>query len=90
MTDPGWYGSSTVRIWAAGFVQAIARPRAAYDSAHFRLRGLRGDAVYKVTDIDTPEKGTRLTGKELMNSGVAIQINAKPQVAILTYQRIEQ
>ena len=71
-----------------GVVQAFRRTRNEEAQRSFPLRGLDPDAPYQVTDFDvgTPKK---MTGKELMEQGLPVQIQARPGSAIMVYRKIE-
>jgi alpha-galactosidase len=69
-----------------GMVQAFRRDECGEAKATFKLRGLDPAATYEVTDLDvgTPAK---ISGKSLMEDGLAVEIKDKPGAAILTYKK---
>lgn len=70
-----------------GIVQAFRRAESVYETARFKLRGLTADASYEVADLDRP--GARiLTGRELMERGLAIDIENRPDAVVLVYKRV--
>ena len=71
-----------------GLIVALRRPRSPYESARFVLHGLEPAATYAFTDLDTP-KTARLTGAELMKSGLPIAIAAQPGSALVTYNKVD-
>ncbi|MDB5324836.1 MAG: Alpha-galactosidase [Phycisphaerales bacterium] len=68
-----------------GVVQAFRRPDSAYAAARFKLRGLDPAAQYRVTDLDHPDHVKTLSGRELADNGLDIQLNSAPSAAVLTY-----
>ena len=73
-----------------GFVQAAVRPDANFDLGRFRLFGLDARATYLVSDIDAPEKETKISGKELLAQGLTIKVEKKPAAPILVYKKGNQ
>ena len=71
----------------AGFVQAFRR-FCADDFLRFRLRGLDPDARYTVTDLDRNEPRV-VTGRELIDPGLRVEIANRPGAAIVTYKRVQ-
>lgn len=90
----GW--SAEADVWMAwqfdrpedgsGIVQVFRRPKSPYESARFRLRGVSPDATYKVRDFD--EAGERrVTGREMLEKGLLINVPDRPGAVILRYER---
>jgi alpha-galactosidase len=71
-----------------GLVQAFRRDRSPYVSAQFKLRGLNANARYRVANLDAPE-AKEMTGRELMEQGLAVRITPQPGAAIVTYQELK-
>jgi len=71
-----------------GLVEAFRREKTEEGSQVFRLSGLDPAAKYEVIDLDvgTP---TILTGKQLMEDGLRVEIKSKPGAAAITYKRIK-
>ncbi len=69
-----------------GIVQAFRRAKSNEPTKVLRLGGLDPAKTYAVTDLDagTP---TRMTGKELMEQGLTVRIDAKPGAAVLRYEK---
>ena len=68
-----------------GLVQAFRRGD---ESVHtHRLSGLDPAARYAVTNFDI-EGSTEVSGKELMEQGLKVEINDKPGAAVIVYRRI--
>ena len=70
-----------------GCVQAFRRPDSSFEAARFKLRGLDAGTSYVVTDLDRPNETVTLTGKELMEHGLLINIPARPGAAVFTYKK---
>ena len=69
-----------------GVVQAFRRDKNESPTLVLRLRGLAPSAKYEVTDLDggTPR---RLSGKELMDHGLSVQIQTQPGSAVIFYRK---
>ena len=52
----------------------------------FHLRGLDPKARYEITDLDIGKSETR-SGKELMETGLIVQIKEMPGSALIVYKR---
>jgi hypothetical protein len=52
-----------------------------------RLRGIDPVATYEVTNFDL-EGSTEVSGKELMEQGLKIEIKDKPGAAVIVYRRV--
>ena len=68
-----------------GVVQAFRRAHCAEQIKTFRLRGLDPAADYEVTSFDA-EGSTTVSGKELMEKGLAVEIKDKPGAAVTVYR----
>ena len=71
-----------------GMVQAFRRPDNDFHGGQFRLRGLLPDARYEVENFDQPGK-IIMTGQELMEAGVEIDIKDRPGAALIVYERVD-
>ena len=69
-----------------GVVQAFRRAESFYESARLKLRGLDPDGRYALTQFDV-QGSSEMTGRELMETGLAISIKDQPGAAIITYKR---
>ena len=69
-----------------GLVVALRRPQSPYETARFPLRGLEANASYLVTDLDSGAQ-QKLTGRELLESGLPAVISKMPGSALITYKR---
>ena len=72
-----------------GMVQAFRRHNSYYESARFKLGGLRPEARYRVTDLDgsAPKE---IAGRELIEKGLSVSLPDKPAAAVLVYQRLTE
>jgi len=70
-----------------GFVEVFRRSRSSYETARFKLQGLDRAARYTVTNLDV--SGSReISGQELMDQGLEIQLKRTPESALVTYKRV--
>ncbi len=70
-----------------GVVQAYRRPECFYESARLTLHGLEPDARYMIRQSD--DKGVqRMTGRELMENGLKITLEKKPEAVTIIYKKI--
>ena len=72
-----------------GLVQAFRRDGSSYESARFSLRGLDPSARYSVTNLDTNAPTQQLSGSELMEKGLRVDIPTRPAAAVITYRRLK-
>ena len=70
-----------------GAVLVFRRKHSPYSAARFKLSGLEPEAIYKLTDVDTGIKQT-FSGRELMETGLKVEMAAAPSSVIITYGRI--
>jgi alpha-galactosidase len=95
-TDPGKERSAGFE-WAAwqfnrpeqadGMVQAFRRDANDEATKDLRLRGLDPAAMYEVTDLDA-KVGNRVSGSDLMQRGLHVEIKEKRAAAIIIYKRL--
>ena len=69
-----------------GAVQAFRRGKSPVASERLKLRGLEPDARYTITTFDAPAT-TELTGCELLDSGLPVNIAEKPGAAVIVYKK---
>ncbi|MBM3501078.1 MAG: hypothetical protein FJX74_20700, partial [Armatimonadetes bacterium] len=69
---------------ADGLVVVLKRPRSPFTRARLRLHGLRGDAEYRLTDLDTGGKRTK-SGSDLMEEGLKLELAEAPASALIRY-----
>jgi hypothetical protein len=67
-------------------VQAFRRDKNNDLMKDMRLRGLDPTATYEVTDLDGGAPN-RISGRDLMQRGLHVEIAGKPGAAIITYKR---
>jgi alpha-galactosidase len=71
-----------------GFVQVFRRHNSCYESARFKLRELDANARYLVTNLDPAGSPRKLTGRELIESGLPVSLNEQPSCLVLTYRKV--
>jgi alpha-galactosidase len=69
-----------------GVVQAFRREKNQQAASLFRLTGLSPSAKYLVTNFDAPAP-ISMSGKELMDRGLPIDIPSTPGSAVITYRK---
>ncbi len=69
-----------------GIVQAFRRAESPFVTAAFPLRDLEPDARYVIRDMDLPDT-REATGRELMESGLSISMQKRPQAALVRYTK---
>ncbi len=72
-----------------GVVQVFRRGASPYEAARFRLRGLDPGTRYRLTNFDTA-RSWNATGRELMQSGLRVEIDEQPDVAVIQYSRLKE
>lgn len=72
-----------------GMVQVFRREGSIYRAAELALRGLDRAARYRITDLDEPGAACEMTGAELLDTGVPIEMGECPGSALVTYTRID-
>ena len=70
-----------------GVVQVFRRADNAQAARRFRLRGLQSAAVYELHDMDS-QNTVRISGRELMVTGLLVRLVSAPAAAIVTYTRV--
>ncbi len=70
-----------------GLVQAFRRQESTETRRIFRLQGLDPMASYDVTDLDAGAP-MRVSGRDLMDYGLAVEITDKPGAAVIVYHRV--
>ena len=68
-----------------GFVQAFRRQESAYRAAQLTLHGLDAEKDYTVTALDSGQT-TVVKGRELMETGLPVEITARPGAAVFMYK----
>lgn len=69
-----------------GIVQAFRRPKCTKAKMQFRLHGLEPTETYLLEETDKPETA-RISGRELMEAGLEIQLDQPRQSALICYRR---
>jgi alpha-galactosidase len=70
-----------------GFIQAFRRSNCDQPAQTFRLNDLDPAAHYEVNNLDV-KGSTKVTGKELMETGLTVDIQDKPGAAVIIYKRV--
>jgi len=73
----------------AGVVQAFRRDKSPYESARLKLRGLEPSARYAVVNLDTPGTRQEVTGNDLREKGLLVEIQSPPGAAVISYRKVE-
>jgi alpha-galactosidase len=72
-----------------GMVQAFRRQDCSEATQVFRLRGLDPAAQYEMANFDVAG-ATVVSGRDLMDKGLTVEIKEKPGAAVIVYRRIQQ
>jgi alpha-galactosidase len=70
-----------------GMVQAFRRAENEEPAKNLRLRGLDRAAAYDVTDLDA-KTTSRISGRDLMELGLHVEIQGKPGAALMIYKKV--
>ena len=73
---------------AKGYVQVFRRPGCEDSNKTLELKGLKASAQYELTDLDA-RTTRKVSGSELMEKGLAVEIKDKPGSALFVYQRMK-
>ncbi len=71
-----------------GVIQAFRRKENPQESQTFRLQGLDPASEYEVTNFDV-EGSIKATGKDLMETGLAVPIKNTPGAAVIVYNQVK-
>jgi alpha-galactosidase len=71
-----------------GVVQAFRRDHCEAGAQTCRLRSLDPAVTYEVTNFDV-EGSTKVSGKDLMDKGLTVEIKDKPGAAVIVYRRVQ-
>jgi hypothetical protein len=66
--------------------QAFRRDQCVGGSMHAKLAGLDPEAVYTVKNLDE-ESATEISGRQLMDIGLAVVIKEQPGSALIYYRK---
>ena len=70
-----------------GIVQVFRRPESPLEVGRFKLHGLDPSSQCRVGNLDVPET-KQMTGRELMEQGLRVEIKDQPSSAVFTYTRL--
>jgi alpha-galactosidase len=69
-----------------GLVQAFRREKSDEAAQVYKLRGLDPDVLYVVANLDS-DSPTQISGRDLMEKGLTVEIKNKPGAALITYKQ---
>jgi alpha-galactosidase len=72
-----------------GLIVALKRPANKEGRKALRLKGLDGEASYQLTNLDTKKSWT-VSGSQLMDAGLEIELAHQPDSALIQYRRVEK
>jgi hypothetical protein len=73
----------------SSMVQAFRRPKCITAQMRFRLRGLDRRGTYLIENRDR-SKVMRMSGRQLMEAGLAVQLDQPRQSALICYRRVSK
>ena len=71
-----------------GLVQAFRRENSPYELARFKLHGLEANKTYQLTNLEKPDSPESMSGRELMERGLPVELPEPRSSAILIYRRV--
>lgn len=71
-----------------GVVQAFRRSESPYEALRVKLHGLSPDAKYRVRELGRRRPAVVVSGAELAEKGLRIEIHEQPGTAFITYTRL--
>jgi hypothetical protein len=69
-------------------VQLFRRKESPFVAARVCLRGLEAATTYRITDMDEPDRIVEMSGRELEEAGLPVEMPRVPQAKVFVY-RIE-
>jgi alpha-galactosidase len=72
-----------------GMVQAFRRAGSVYESARLPLHGVDATKTYAVRDIDSAEARVTRSGAELLEKGLPVKMETRPDAVVLVYREVE-
>jgi alpha-galactosidase len=89
LSQEDWIGWQFHRPEAGeGFVQVFRRENCIFKAADLKMRGLDANATYRLRNYDVPGE-IRVTGKELMEQGISVEIPDQPGAVTIKYVKVE-
>jgi alpha-galactosidase len=86
--ESGWLAWQFHRSDAnAGLIEAFRRAENAEGARTFHLRGLDPAAEYEVTNLDSPAAPSVISGQQLLEEGLSVQIAQRPGAAAIVYKK---
>lgn len=71
-----------------GMVQVFRRPNSATEMKKLKVKGLDENSRYAITNVDNSTKEV-LTGSDLMENGLPVELRKRPDSAIFVYRRLD-
>ena len=71
-----------------GMIQAFRRNNSDEQSKTFHLRGLTPSSQYEVINFNVTGS-TKVSGKELIEKGLKVEIKDKPGAVVITYKELK-
>jgi hypothetical protein len=68
-----------------GVVQFFRRKESPFVAARLRLRGLEAATIYRITDMDEPDRIVEMSGRELEEAGLPVEMPRAPQAKVFIY-----
>jgi len=68
-----------------GVVQLFRRKESPFVAARVRLRGLEAATIYRITDMDEPDRSVEMSGRELEETGLPVEMIRAPQAKVFLY-----
>ena len=88
LSEEAWMGwQFDLAEQGRGMVQVFRRTRSPFTAAVFPLQGLDPEATYAVRDLDQ-ETPALLSGRQLMEPGLEVRIDARPAARMWVYTRV--
>jgi hypothetical protein len=69
-------------------VQLFRRKESPFVAARVRLHGLDPSTIYRITDMDEPDRSVEMAGRDLEEIGLSVEMPRAPQAKVFVY-RIE-
>ena len=69
-----------------GVVQLFRRKESPFTAARVRLHGLEPAKHYRITDMDEPDRIVEMSGRELEEAGLPVEMPRAPQAKVFVYR----
>lgn len=71
-----------------GMIQIFRREESIYRAANLVLHGLDPGTQYTMNNLDLPEISNKMSGSELMDVGLPVEINTRPGSLLIIYRKL--